>query len=84
MWGTERGVRTLVYFSEADFFGPSDAACILLEAPAPSCEDDISTSDPTLSSMSTRAAFFAALGFAVGFLAVCFVVVFALLFCAFN
>jgi hypothetical protein len=77
------GVRTLVYFSEAVFLGPADAACIPLEAPAPP-SDDISASDPALSSLSTRAAFFVALGFAGGFLAVCFVVAFVPFFCASN
>ena len=75
--------RTLVYFSEADFLRPSGTACILLEAPAPP-SDDTSASDPTLSSMSARTAFFVALGFAAGFLAVCFVIAFAPFFCALD
>ena len=72
-----------MYFSEAVFFDPSGTACIPLEGPA-TLSDDISPSDPALSSLSTRATFFVALGFAAGFLAVCFVVVFAPFFCALN
>ena len=74
-----REARTLVYFSEAVFFGPSCAASIPLEGPAPA-SDDISASDPALASLAVRAAFFVALGFAAGFLTVCFVVTFGSLF----
>ena len=77
------GDRTFVYFSEAVFFDPSGTACILLEASA-APSDDISASDPALSSLSTRAVFFAALGFAVDFFTVCFVVTLAPFFCALS
>ena len=78
-----RGARTLVYFSDAVFLGPSGIACIPLEAPAPP-SDEISASDPTLSFLSTRADFFVALGFAGGFFAGCFVGAFVPFFCALN
>lgn len=73
----------MVYFSEADFFDPSGTGCTPLEAPA-SPSDDISASDPALSSLSASAAFFAALGLAGGFLAVCFVAAFAPSFFTFS
>ena len=73
----------MVYFSDAVFLGPSGIACIPLEAPAPP-SDEISASDPMLSSLSTRADFFVALGFATGFFAVCFVVLFVPFLCALN
>ena len=53
------------------------------EALAPPPED-ISASESIFSSLSTRAAFFVALGFAAGFFAVGFAVAFAAFFCALN
>ena len=78
--GEGGGTRTLVYFSEAVFLDPSGISRIPSEALAPP-SDEISASDPTLSSLSVRADFFDALGFAAGFFAVCFVVAFAPFFC---